>query len=86
MGGRQVVRIASVNLRGGIIQLDDGSAWRVAPDQRQLIRGWAEGQQLLLDENEVGKIFANRLVNQDTGVAVSVVPSKGESIWPWMQP
>ena len=72
-------RIATVNVLGGRITLDDATTWRVAPDDRSLIRDWTVGQLLQRVPNEPDKLYSYRLLDPASGTAVSVVASQDSS-------
>ena len=66
-------RIASIDPVGMRIMLDDESAWRVARDHWPLIHGWSEGLALRVEPNDPDKLYPHRLVEPESGVAVSAV-------------
>ena len=70
----KALTLQSIN-RGGIASLSDESRWRIAPDQLGRAASWEIGDRMILQLNDPGKVYPNKLLNVATGVEVSVVQS-----------
>lgn len=69
----ETLTFSSVN-SGGRAALSDGTVWRVPPAKLGEMNAWQPGVAVKVDAQD-HPIWPHRLLNLETGAAVSVIPS-----------
>lgn len=72
---------------GGLIKLEDGTVWRVAPDHLPRIRHWEGGMLVTAELQSEHPRYKHRLVDPATGTAVSATMGQDlDRPWPRLSP
>ena len=62
-------KVRAIN-QSGIVELVDGTRWRVAPFDRQRALTWEPGVNVILEANDSGRLWPFTLTNQLTSERV----------------
>jgi hypothetical protein len=63
----------------GLIELNDGTKWRIAYDHLPTTRGWLKGSEISVATQRQGTMWPYTLTHQQTGESVSASTSPGGS-------
>ena len=64
-------QLGTINL-SGIVDLANGSCWRIAPWDLLRAREWLTGATVVVARNDPGKAWAFKMMNLDSGQQVAV--------------